>query len=84
MLSNFVLASIVPGEEARTERTERDEADAKLFERWHASCSGVARPERVLALDGGDRLDRVGAANRLRARLRQAEVLHLALAESVP
>ena len=75
-----VLGSIFPVEKPRPQRTERDEADAELLARGeHAVVLDVARPQRVLALNGGDGLDGVGTADRLRARLRQAEVLHLAL-----
>src|SRR5439155_25458530 len=34
--------------------------------------------ERVLALDGRDRMDRVGLSDRLRSRLAEAEEAHLA------
>ena len=40
-------------------------------------------PQRVFALDGGDRLDRVGAADRLHSCFRKAEVLHLAFPNQV-
>ena len=39
---------------------------------------GLPPPQRVFALDGGDRLDGVGATDRLHARLGEAEVLDLA------
>ena len=48
------------------------------------SCLGLPPPERVLALERRDRLDRVRAADRLDARLREAEVLDLALLRSAP
>ena len=68
------------GEKARAERTERHEADAELLAGGeHAVLLDVARPQRVLALHGGDRLHGVRATDRLRARLGQAEVLHLPL-----
>ena len=43
----------------------------------------LAPPQRVLALQRGHRLHRVRAADRLHARLRQAEVLDLALADQL-
>jgi hypothetical protein len=43
----------------------------------------LSPPERVLALEGGHRLDRVGAADGLHARLGEAEVLDLALLDQV-
>ena len=42
------------------------------------SASGFSPPQRVLALEGGDRLDGVGPTDRLHARLGEAEVLDLA------
>ena len=47
------------------------------------SFSGLAPPQRVLALQRRHRLDRVRAANRLHAGLGQTEVLDLALANQV-
>ncbi len=44
---------------------------------------GIAAPERVLGLQRGDRVDRVGAADRLRRRLGEAEVAHLALLDQL-
>ena len=71
-------------EEALPQRAERNEADAELLERRQQFLFGPPPPQRVLALDGGDRLDGVRAADRLHARLGQAEVLDLALARSGP
>ena len=68
----------LPGEEALAERAERHEADPELLERRQDLLLGLAPPERVLALQGGDRLDGVGAADRLHARLGEAEVPDLA------
>ena len=45
----------------------------------HAVVLHVASPQGVLALNGGDRVDRMGAADRLGTRLGQPEVLHLAV-----
>ena len=42
------------------------------------SASGLSRPQRVFALERGDRLDGVGATDRLHARFGEAEVLDLA------
>ena len=44
---------------------------------------GGAPPERIFVLNGGDRLHGMGAAERLDARLRQAEVPDLALGDQV-
>ena len=71
-------------EEALAQRAERDEADARAPRRPAGRrLLGVARPQRVFALDRRDRLHGVGAADRLRARLREAEVLDLALRDQL-
>jgi hypothetical protein len=67
-----------PGEEALAERAERNHADAKLFERRNDLVLGLARPERVLALQRRHGLHRVRPANGFRSGLRQAEEAHLA------
>ena len=48
------------------------------------SASGPRHQQRILALHRRHRLDRVGAADSLHARLGQAEVLDLALRRSAP
>ena len=72
------------GEEALAQRAEGDEADAEFFERRQDLLLGLPPPQRVFALQRRDRLDRVGAADRLHAGLGQAEVLDLAFAGSAP
>src|SRR6266566_3619023 len=72
------------GEEASAQRTERNEADAELLaRREHAVALRVARPQRIFALHGGHWLHRVGAADGLRACLRETEVPHLALRDQL-
>ena len=65
-------------EESLAQRTEGNEADPEFLECRQHFLFRISRPQRVLALDGGDRLDRVSATNRLRSGLRKAEVLDLA------
>ena len=84
VLSNVVFSSDLPREEALAQRAEGDEADPELLERRQHLRLGLPPPQRVLALERRDRLDRVGAADRLHARLGQAEVLDLALPGSAP
>src|SRR6185436_12149351 len=69
----------LPGQEAPTKWTERDEADPELLERREDRILRFPPPQRVLALKRGHRLDRVGAADCLHAGLGEAEVLDLAL-----
>ena len=73
----------LPREEAPPERAERDEADPELLERRHHLRFGFSRPQRVLALERGDGLDHVRAADGLRRRLREAEVFDLALLDQI-
>src|SRR5206468_12710370 len=67
----------LPGEEALAERAERDEADSELLQRREDLRLRLPPPERVLALERSDRLNRMRAANRPHARLGEAEVLDL-------
>ena len=83
LLSNVVVASIFPVRNPLPERAERDEADPELLERRQHLRLGVSRPQRVLALQRGDGLDRVRAADRLRRRFGQAEVPDLALPDQL-
>src|SRR5271166_457294 len=66
-------------QEALAQGTVGHEADAELFAGLdNAVRLRSARPQRILVLQRGDRLDGVGAPNRLRTGLRQPEMLHLA------
>ena len=71
------------GEEAAAERRERHEADAELAQQRDDARLEVALPQRVLALQRRDRMHGVRAADRLLARLGQAEEAHLALAHEL-
>ena len=73
----------LPGQEALAERAEGDEADSELLESRKDLLFRFAPPERVLALQRGDRLDGMGAADCLDACLREAEVLDLALVDQL-
>ena len=66
------------GEEALAERAVGHEADAQLLARGQHLLLGTPPPQRVLALHGRHRLDRVRSSDRLGGRLGHAEVLHLA------
>src|SRR3954453_6503132 len=65
-------------EEAAAERGVRDEADPELAHGRQDLGLGIARPQRVLGLQRGDRVNGVGATDRLGRGLRQPEVAHLA------
>ena len=73
----------LPGEEPPAQRAEGHEADAELLEDRQDLRLRLAPPQRIFALQRRDRLDRVGAADGLHARLGEAEVLHLALADQL-
>src|SRR3954468_8722085 len=66
------------GEESATERRERDQPDAELAQRAEHRRLGVARPQRVFALHGGDGVHGIGTAQQRVVHLRQTEVAHLA------
>src|SRR5207245_1707755 len=68
----------VAGEEAAPERRIGDEADAELAARGKDLVLDVARPERILRLERGDGMDPGCAPERIRPRLREPEVSHLA------
>jgi hypothetical protein len=67
-----------PREEAAAKRRVGDEGDAELLQGGQHIGLQVAGPQRVLALHGRDGVHRVGAADRLRGGLREADVAHLA------
>src|SRR6266567_1596030 len=70
-------------EEALAQRAEGNEADAEFLKRRQDLLLGFAPPQRVFALDRGDRLDGVRPPHRLHARLGKSEVLDLAFADQV-
>src|SRR5205085_5876774 len=72
-----------PRKKPAAERAVRDEADAELANRRQDRVLDVAAPERVLGLQGGNRVDRVRPANRFGTSLRQAEVAHLPLLDQL-
>src|SRR5262245_11116233 len=68
----------LPREEALAQRAVGNEADSEFLECRQYFRFRASRPQRVFALNCGDRLDRVCATNRLRSCFREAEVFHLA------
>src|SRR5690606_29028025 len=71
------------GEEPLAERAKWNKADAELLQYRNDIRLTVPVPQGILALDGRDRLDGMGAADRLRSGLGEPEVLHLALGDEV-
>ena len=71
------------GEEAVAERRVGHEADAQLAQQRQQLGLRVTGPQRVLGLQRGDRVDGVGAADRLGAGLGQADVPDLALGDQL-
>src|SRR6185369_12270882 len=65
-------------------RAEWHEADAELLERRQHLAFRLSPPQRVLALQCRDGLNRVRATNRGHARFRQAEVPDLAFTNQIP
>ena len=70
-------------EEALAQRAVRHEADAEFLKGRYHLRFGRPPPQRVFALEGGDRLDGVRAADRLHPCFGQTEVLDLALSDQV-
>jgi hypothetical protein len=72
-----------PREEPLPQGTERHQADAELLQRWQQLPFGLAVPQGVLALNGGDRLHGMCAADGAGGRFGEAEVPDLALRDQV-
>src|SRR4051794_33807492 len=79
----FGVGADLASEEALAQRAEWHEANSQLFKRRHDRLLRLPPPQRVLALQRGDGLNRVRASDGLCAGLRQTEVLHLALVDQV-
>ncbi len=71
------------GEEAVAERRIGHEADAQLAQQRQQLGLRVTGPQGVLGLQRGDRVHGVGAADRVRAGLGQADVADLAFGDQV-
>ena len=83
MLSKCRVSLDRAGEKTLAQRAERHEADAELLERRQDLVLRLPPPQRIFALQRGDRLHRVRAADRLHAGFGQAEMLDLALLDQV-
>src|SRR5215203_1864999 len=70
-------------EEALTQRAEGDEADAELLERRQNLLLGLSPPQRIFALEGGDRLNGMSTPDGLHACFRKTEVLDLAFLDQL-
>jgi hypothetical protein len=66
------------GKKAAAERAVGDDADAEFLAGRQDGGLQVARPQRVLALQRGDRMHLCGAPNGVRRGFGQSEVTHLA------
>src|SRR5262249_45296144 len=71
------------GEEASPKRAVGNEPDPELPERRENSALGLPPPKRIFALQSGDRLNRMGAADSLGAGFGQAEIPDLALLDEI-
>jgi hypothetical protein len=65
-------------EKSLSQRAPRNEANTELFADQNHLRLGIARPQGVFTLNGGDGVYRVRPSNRRRVRLRQSEVFHFA------
>ena len=70
-------------QEAFAKWAKRNETNPKFLKRWHHRLFRLSPKKRVLALERSDGLNCMGTADRLRARFREAEVLHLAFLNQV-
>src|SRR6266849_6906582 len=70
-------------EEALTKRAKWNESDPEFFEGWQQLLFRTSPPQRVFALNCGDRLDSVCATDCLHSWFRKAEVLHLTFLNQV-
>ena len=75
---NWVVGGDLAGQEPAPERAEGHEADAELLEGGQDLVLGLAPEQGVLALQRGDGLDGVGAADGVDAGLGHPEVADLA------
>ena len=78
-LVELVERTELAGEEPASERAVRDEADAELAQRREDLLFRVARPDRVLGLEGRNGMHCVGAADGGGRRLGEPEIADLAL-----
>jgi hypothetical protein len=79
----FVAAAELTGEEPAAKRAVRHEADPELTARGEDVVFDIALPDRIFALQRRDRVDRVSAAQGLRAGLRQPEVTDLTFGDQI-
>src|SRR5439155_14181124 len=70
-------------QEAFAKRAKRDESNPEFFQCRHHRLFGLSPEKRVLALQRCDWLNCVRAADRLRARFGETEVLHLTFLNQV-
>ena len=82
-LSNVVLSSIFPVRKPLPSGLKGTKPIPSSSSVGRSSASGLSPPQRVLALDCGDRLDRVCAADRLHSRFGEAEVLDLSFLDQL-
>ena len=67
------------GQKTAAERAIGDESDTEFATGWQNLVFGIARPERVLGLDGRDGMNLRGATKCLSAGLGESDVANLAL-----
>ena len=79
---DVVGAGEPPGKKAAAQGRVRDEAHAELATRRQNGVLRIARPQRVFALHGCDRMHRVRATNRFGRGLTQSDVAHLVRGDS--
>src|SRR3546814_15753232 len=74
-----LFRSTGPGKKAAAEWTERDKADAEFADGGQNFRLDLARPQRIFALQRGDRMHLMRAANDVRGCFGKPDRAHLAL-----
>ena|SRR5262245_10472833 len=73
----------LPREKTLPQRAERHKANSEFLKRGDDLGFRLAPPERVLALESGQRLNGVSTPDRLRSSLGKAEMLYLSFLDKV-
>src|SRR5689334_7878403 len=79
----FCFRGDLAGQEPLAEGAERYESDPEFLQRRQDRLFRLPPEERILALQGGHRLNGVSAADRPLSRLGQAEMLYFAFPDQV-
>src|SRR5580698_7819735 len=71
------------GEETFAQGAERNKANSQFLQRWQDLLLRFSPPQRILALQSSDRLNRMGAPDRPRSGFRHTKVLDLSFLNKI-